>query len=55
MECPVCRTEMRIARAYYTTADGQFKKVLVYSCRNKTCSEYGKEIKEDHPITLQED
>lgn len=39
--CPVCKTAKHIARSYYTEENGKVYKVLVYSCRNRECVNYG--------------
>lgn len=43
--CDTCKTAKRIERSYNATKDGRFYKVLVYSCRNPQCVEYGVEDK----------
>lgn len=39
--CPVCKTAKHITRSYYTEENGKVYKVLVYSCRNRECVNYG--------------
>lgn len=55
MECPVCKTEKTIKKSYYMRHGYNFYKVMVFSCRNPTCSEYGKEEEKKIKIDYTED
>jgi hypothetical protein len=50
--CPVCKTAKNITRSYYTEENGKIYKVLVYSCRNPECINYGdkEEVKQEIKI-----
>lgn len=41
--CPVCKTAENITKSYYSEENGKIYKVLVYSCRNRECVNYGNE------------
>jgi len=46
--CPVCKIEAVITgqKMVYNTEEQQLYRVLKYSCRNKKCKEFNKEIGE---------
>ncbi|MBQ3890412.1 MAG: hypothetical protein II740_03555 [Lachnospiraceae bacterium] len=48
MQCPVCKTEAVITKQkmVYSTEEGKLYRVLTYSCRNKKCKNFEKEIGE---------
>lgn len=59
MLCSLCKTEMRITRAYNrvendNTPEKQTKlyRVLVHTCVNPKCSERGKEVEISHEEAL---
>lgn len=45
MKCPLCNTEMKIMSSSFVQNDGNIFDKMVMTCRNKTCSNYGKEVK----------
>ena len=53
--CESCKIAKRIERSYNATKDGKFYKVLVYSCRNPECTEFGVEEKVRQEIKVIEE
>ena len=49
MQCPVCNTEAVITsnKMKYDTEEQKLYRILKFSCRNKKCSQYMKEIGEE--------
>lgn len=45
MTCPLCNTEMRILATDYVTNEGKLYTRQTFTCRNKKCGNYGKEVK----------
>ena len=54
-KCETCNTAKRIERSYNAVKDGKFYKVLVYSCRNPECVEFGVEQKVRQEIKVIEE
>lgn len=50
--CSKCGVAQNIVRSYYTEENGDFYKVLVYSCRNPQCENKGKEEKVKQKIEV---
>lgn len=56
MKCLLCNTEMRIKAADYVTNDGQLFIRQTLTCRNKNCSNFGKDVKKVFiPLNVSED
>ncbi len=47
MVCPVCQCEAVITRIVYSEEDGKRERTNTYSCRNKRCRKFNKEIGEE--------
>ena len=45
MKCPLCNTEMRIVSTSYVQNEGKIFSKQIFTCRNKNCSNFGKEVK----------
>lgn len=46
MKCPLCNTEMRIVRTKYVQNEGKIFSKQTLTCRNKNCSNFGKDVKD---------
>ena len=56
MKCPLCNTEMRIMATDYVTNNGQLFTRQTFTCRNKKCKNFGKEVKKVFvPLNVSED
>ena len=44
MVCPLCKTEARIERATNVMKGGKLYRKIVYTCRNKKCENFDKEV-----------
>ena len=56
MICPLCNTEMRILYTDYVMNDGKLFTKQMFTCRNKTCPNHGKEVKAIYtPLTVTQD
>jgi hypothetical protein len=51
--CPVCKIAKNIVKSYYSEENGKLYKVLVYTCRNRECENYGIEEKVKQEIEVQ--
>ena len=45
MKCPLCNVEMRIVKSGYVTNGNKLFTRQTFSCRNKECPNYGKDVK----------
>lgn len=48
MKCPLCEIEAQIIKSAYVIKDGKLFRKMVYSCRNKECSNFEKEIHKEY-------
>jgi len=56
MKCPLCNTEMVIRSSKYVQNEGHLSVRQIYSCRNKNCSNFGKDVKTVYvPLDVTED
>ncbi len=58
MVCPSCKVEAVItkSRLVYKVTKGEFYRELTFTCRNKKCKNYKKEIgSEKHPLIVDVD
>ena len=56
MICPLCNTEMRIKATDYVMNDGKLFIKQTFTCRNKTCSNHGKDVKSIYtPLVVSQD
>ena len=45
MKCPLCNTEMRIVSTGYVQNEGKIFRKQIFTCRNKKCANFGKDVK----------
>ena len=56
MKCPLCNTEMRIVRSSYVLRGTSLSKKLSFSCFNKDCSNYRKDVASTYiPLEVSEE
>lgn len=56
MQCPLCKTEMRIKSNDYVLNDGKLFSKMVYTCRNKKCANYNMNVATEYePLSVTED
>ena len=56
MKCPLCKTEMRIKSSSYVQNEGKLFKKMIFTCRNKDCKNFGKEVKSTYlPLEVSTD
>mgnify|MGYP003327341823 CR=1 FL=1 len=56
MKCPLCNTEMRIKSSEYVKNKGELFNRMVFTCRNKKCKNYQKDVKTTYtPLKVVED
>lgn len=56
MQCPLCKTEMRIKSNNFVMNDGKLFSKLVYTCRNKKCPNYDLDVETIYqPLEVSED
>ncbi len=57
MKCPVCNTEMVIAKTGFVISGGKLFREMRMACRNKKCGRYQKEtdpVRNEVPATVEE-
>ena len=56
MLCPKCNVEMRVDESGYVQNEGKIYLKQTFTCRNKNCSNHGKEVKSIYmPLTITDD
>lgn len=48
MKCPLCNTEMRIKSSAYVQNEGKLFKRMIFTCRNKECGNFNKDVKTEY-------
>ena len=59
MQCPSCKTEMRIVDNKLVRKDGEIKRRMRFICRSKDCANYNKEgiptVSEYYPVEIEDE
>lgn len=56
MQCPLCKTEMRIQSSGYVVKDGKLFDKMILVCRNKKCANFEKTVETIYePLEVTED